>query len=134
MESETIEFNGRKYRPKKCKGGTYNIATTDPRTRLSRDMWRYFTGNKLGKNDIIHHINGDTLDDRMANFEKYHWGLHSSYHLTGIKRSDETRQRISVGKSKPNPVRSRNIMGAKNPNWKGGHSNSYKYRRQLCNV
>lgn len=129
MATKEIVFNGRKYRPVLMKGGWRHRSTTDPRTYLARDMWEYYTGETLEIRDIVHHINGDTLDDRMHNFSKYHWGLHSSKHLTGIKRSNETRRRISIGKSKPNPVRSQNILGENNPNWKGGHSNSYKYRK-----
>lgn len=127
MEIKTIEFNGKKYRPVCVCGRWVNRSTTNPRTYLSRDMWCFYTNEVLGNRDIIHHINRDSLDDRMSNFEKYYWGLHSSKHLTGIKRSEETRRKISIGKSKPNPVRSLNILGENNPNWKGGFSNSYKY-------
>lgn len=128
-DSRTIKFRGNKYRPKKTSNGYYNIRTTDPRTRLSRDMWEFHTSDTLKPTEIIHHINEDTLDDRMDNFVKQEWGEHSRKHLTGIKRSQETCNRISKGKSKPNPVRSRNIRGGNNPNWKGGKSNSYKYRK-----
>lgn len=131
MEDKIIKFNGRKYRPKSMGDCVYNIATTDPRTRLSRDMWEFYTGEKLDDSVVIHHKNEDTLDDRMFNFDKVDWGVHSHNHLTGIKRSNETRQKISIGKSKPNPVRSQNILGENNPNWKGGYSNSYKYRKAL---
>lgn len=126
-----IIFNGRKYTPKQQTNGIYHVSTTDPRTRLSRDMWEFYTGEKLKPTEIIHHDNGDSLDDRMENFTKHKWGEHSRMHLTGIKRSKETCKCISVGKSKPNPVRSKNIMGKNNPNWKGGNSNSYKYRKNM---
>jgi len=129
MGSQEVIFNNRRYTPKLSGGSIYHIATTNPRTRLSRDMWEFYTGEKLTPSVIIHHKNGDTLDDRMENFTKTDWGVHSRNHLVGIRRSDKTRQRISIGKSKPNPVRSQNILGENNPNWKGGHSNSYKYRR-----
>lgn len=129
VDSQAVIFNGRKYAPKLSGESIYHIATTDPRTRLSRDMWEFYTGEKLDSSIVIHHKNEDTLDDRMENFTKTGWGIHSHKHLTGIKRSDETRQKISIGKSKPNPIRSRNILGENNPNWKGGHSNSYKYRK-----
>ena len=131
MDNTAIIFNGRTYTTKPTGGILYHIATTNPRTRLSRDMWEFYTGEKLDGSVVIHHNNEDTLDDRMENFEKKDWGLHSHDHLTGIKRSEETRQKISIGKSKPNPVRSQNIQGENNPNWKGGNSNSYKYRKSL---
>jgi len=129
MEKEIVIFNGRFYSAKTMKGGIYHIATTDPRTRLSRDMWEFFKREKLKSTEIIHHINGNSLDDRMENFAKMEWGIHSSTHLTGIKRSKKTKYLISVGKSKLNPIRSKNIIGKNNPNWKGGHSNSYKYSK-----
>lgn len=129
MDSQIVIFNGRKYSPKLSGETIYHIATTDPRTRLSRDMWEFYTGEVLSPSDVIHHENGDTLDDKMSNFTKEEWGIHSRNHLKGIKRSAETKQRISSGKSKPNPVRSLNILGENNPNWKGGCSNSYKYSR-----
>ena len=128
MDKEIV-FNSRKYRPVFIGGYWRNRSTTDPRTYLARDMWEHFTNKRLGYRDVVHHINEDTLDDRMGNFMRYHGGLHSSKHLTGIKRSAETCRKISVGKSKPNPVRSQNILGENNPNWKGGNSNSYKYRK-----
>ena len=124
-----ILFEGRSYTPKRMGDSIYHIATADPRTRLSQDMWEFYTGEKLDNSVVIHHKNEITLDDRMDNFEKKDWGFHSHDHLIGIKRSEETRQRISIGKSKPNPVRSQNILGENNPNWKGGNSNSYKYRK-----
>lgn len=129
MDTQTIIFNDRKYTPKVNGKTIYHIATTDPRTRLSRDMWELFTGETLKASEVIHHANGDTLDDRMGNFQKVEWGIHSHNHLNGIKRSDETKLKISLGKSKPNSVRSLNILGANNPNWKGGKSNSYKYSK-----
>lgn len=65
MATKEISFNGRKYRPVLMKGGWRNRATTDPRTYLARDIWQYFTGEVLNSRDIIHHLNRDTLDDRM---------------------------------------------------------------------
>lgn len=127
MDKERITFNGRWYSTKLSGEQHYHIATTDPRTRLSRDMWEYCRGPLLAS-EIVHHINGNTLDDRMDNFAKIEWGVHSRKHLSGIKRSEETKHKISLGKSKPNPARSQNIMGKDNPNWKGG--SSYRYRRE----
>ncbi len=127
MDRRIITFNGRKYSSKKSGNQVYHIATTDPRTRLSRDMWEYYKQEKLSLHDIIHHINGNTLDDRIENFSKVFWNIHSHNHLIGIKRSKETRKKISQVKSKPNPIRSLNILGENNPNWKGGKSLTYKY-------
>ncbi len=128
MDKEIV-FNGRKYRPVFIGGYWRHRSTTDPRTYLARDMVKLIRGITLTSMDVVHHIDGDSLNDEISNLSVLLCGVHSSNHLTDIVRSDETRRRISVGKSKPNLVRSQNILGKNNPNWKGGNSNSYKYRK-----
>ncbi len=130
MDKEIV-FNGRKYRPVFIGGYWRYRSTTDPRTYLARDKVSVIRGIDLKPSDVVHHINGDTLNDGMENLSVVLWGVHSSNHLTDLVRSPETREKISIGRSKPNPVRSQNIMGENNPNWKGGNSNSYKYRKVL---
>lgn len=127
-----IIFNGRKYRAVFIGGYWRNRSTTDPRTYLSRDMVTAIRGIDLKPDDVVHHIDGDTLKDVIENLSVVLRGVHSSNHLTDIVRSAETR--IKMGDSrrgKKNPQHSSNVLGSKNPNWKGGHSNSYKYRKVL---
>lgn len=54
---------------------------------------------------MIHHINGDTLDDRIENLQKMARGVHQSLHHKGISIN-----------SKEN-----------HPNWKGGIKNKMLY-------
>lgn len=41
-------------------------------------------GRKLESNEIAHHINGDTLDNRPENLELMAWGHHTKHHIKKI--------------------------------------------------
>ena len=102
-----VEYNGRKYTIVKMRGGLRLRSTTDPRTYLARDVMEYNLGYCLLPNDVVHHKDGDTLNNLIDNLIVRQRGEHSSEHILGIKRSKETCRKISVGKSKPNPVQER---------------------------
>lgn len=46
----------------------------------SRIVMEQKLGRKLGKNQVVHHINEDTMDDRPENLQVMTNSEHSSYH------------------------------------------------------
>lgn len=65
-----------------------------PYVRLSIDGKRVFEhrhimekylGRKLHKNEIVHHINGDSLDNRLSNLKVMGRGEHTIHHHKGVK-------------------------------------------------
>ena len=49
----------------------------------------------LGKNEVVHHINGNTLDNRLENLALFTRSKHASMHMTGISLSLKTKTRMS---------------------------------------
>ena len=105
-------FNGRKYFLRK---DNRYYRTTDVGKPLSYDVWNFFHPNDLIlKGDVIHHINGDSSDDRIENLQKMIKCEHSKLHSTGKQYTlgkhwfltDETKQKMSEVK-----------LGNKNQNW-----------------
>ncbi len=73
----------------------------DTISRSRRVMAEYLC-RSLGRNDNVHHKNGDTLDDRMENLELKSCAEHSRDHMVGNKHglghshTEEVRSRISA--------------------------------------
>jgi len=44
-------------------------------------------GRKLGRYEIVHHINGDPQDNRLENLQVMSLSEHSSYHLSKPRKS-----------------------------------------------
>lgn len=52
------------------------------KTKLrSRVVMEKFIGRELGSNEVVHHINGDSLDDRIENLQLMSRSEHTSFHL-----------------------------------------------------
>jgi hypothetical protein len=47
-------------------------------------------GRKLTYNEVVHHINGDTLDNRIENLQLMSRSEHSSFHLSDSSPSKDT--------------------------------------------
>ena len=99
-------FNGKKYYLDKLENRWKR--TTSLSEFLSRDTWIYYYPNDpILKDEIIHHINEDTSDDRIENLQKMKRNKHQSLHMTG------------------------KFLGDKNPNWCGGISEDVRHNKKL---
>ena len=61
--------------------------TIPPFTQLSHDVWNFYNPNDRIEYDdgqAVHHINGDSSDDRIENLNKMTRGEHLSLHHKGL--------------------------------------------------
>lgn len=59
-----------------------------------RVIMEKYLGRKLNKNEVVHHKNGVTTDNRIENLEVISHGKHTVKHHKGVKRNDLTKARI----------------------------------------
>lgn len=57
-------------------------------------VWENSTGVPVPDNCVVHHLNGNKTDNRIANLCLMERGAHTTYHHTGTKQSVETREKI----------------------------------------
>ena len=65
--------------------------------RRSRAIMAAKLGRKLGRDEHVHHIDGDQLNDSVINLALLNHSEHMSLHKTGAKHSKESRDKISAG-------------------------------------
>lgn len=56
-------------------------------------------GRKLDRQEVVHHINGNPLDNDIGNLRIMSLSEHSRMHATGKKRSVESREKQSQARS-----------------------------------
>ena len=56
------------------------IQVDGKQVRLHRHMMEQKLGRKLGFNEVVHHINEDTLDNRIENLQLMSASEHSRHH------------------------------------------------------
>ena len=61
-------------------------------------VWEEANGRQLPNGYCIHHKNGNKSDNRIENLEAMPHGFHTAMTHTGLKRSVETRNKISVAR------------------------------------
>ena len=63
--------------------GYWIVYTPDGFVKEQRWIMQQHIGRKLGRDEIVHHINGDKLDNRIENLEIVTRGRHNTIHATG---------------------------------------------------
>jgi len=57
-------------------------------------------GRKLSKDEVVHHIDEDKMNNDISNLKLMSFGEHTKLHHTGSKRSAETKNKISLARRK----------------------------------
>lgn len=98
---------------------------TNGKKRVHRDVMEKFLGRRLLENEIVHHINEDTLDNRIENLQVMSQSEHNTLHKKG-------KQGWSLGKTKETDERIKNLSEAKvgKPRFNIRGKNHWSYRKK----
>lgn len=91
---------------------------------LHRLIFEDYHDCKLDKNDIIHHIDGDTLNNHPANLICISKKAHNLLHHRGRKHSDDTKQKMSESRNSTGYFR---VCKQRDNTCKQGFTWKYKY-------
>jgi hypothetical protein len=72
------------------------------KVRLHRALMEQQLGRKLNTDEVVHHKNGDKLDNRLENLELFSRSGHSVEHQLGSKHSAAERARIGNSRTRAN--------------------------------
>lgn len=112
---------------------------------LHRYIMEQHLGRKLIVNEVVHHINGDILDNRIENLQLMTDNEHKSLHSKRFRHSDETKKlmsKVMIGNTnclgyrhteEMKRIISERQVGSKHPRWIEGEVSSHilaqrKYR------
>jgi hypothetical protein len=102
------------------------------RQPLSHFVWNHYNPNNRYKEGmIIHHIDGDTLNDHISNLQMISRGDHNTIHSTNRKHSNKSKILMSISrrkvKSKPLSKETKEKMSLA----KKGKSLSYEHKIKI---
>jgi hypothetical protein len=77
-----------------CQRGYKWVRVNGKTMRYHRFVMEQHLGRKLESTEVVHHKNGNTLDNRIENLEVMKFGVHSKYHTQGVQRTDIAKLRM----------------------------------------
>lgn len=81
------------------RGYRWIYVTENGRRRAKREhrhVMEIHIGRKLSPEELVHHINGDTSDNRIENLEIQEWGEHTAHHHDQARHTEYAKRTQSV--------------------------------------
>jgi hypothetical protein len=83
--------------------GRVKIKIAGRNTLLHRHIMEQHLGRKLDPQEVVHHVNGNSQDNRIENLRVISPGVHTVHHNTGRKLSESARANMREGAKKRPP-------------------------------